>query len=160
MLTGGELAISDSLAINGPTNATLIITGDGLGRVFDITTPGQTVQLNNLLITGGVATEGGGILNSGSALTLKNDVLEFNEAVATTPGGNALGGAVASTGSGASLTINGTSAVLSNTATGARRRRQWGHCRRRLWRGAVHRLGHLGNHLRRYRGRLQPGARR
>src|SRR5262249_21149672 len=119
VLTSGELDISDSLTITGPTNATLIITGNDLGRVFDITTPGQSVQLSNLLITGGVATEGGGIINDGSALTLKNDILESNAAVATTPGANAQGGAVAITGSGASLTISGTSAVLSNIATGA-----------------------------------------
>jgi hypothetical protein len=92
VLTSGELDISDSLTITGPTNASLIITGDGVGRAFDITTPGQTVQLSNLLITGGVATEGGGILDNGSALTLKTDVLESNEALATTPGANAEGG--------------------------------------------------------------------
>jgi hypothetical protein len=128
-LTGGELAITKNLDIEGPGANQLTVSGNGASRVFDIS-GGVTVTIAGMTMTDGlangsspvVASTGGGILNFGS-LTLANDVLSNNQAVGdagTSPTGRvggALGGAVANLGSG-SLTISN-SAFTANQALGA-----------------------------------------
>src|SRR5262245_16011417 len=128
-LTGGELAITKNLDVEGPGANQLTVSGNGASRVFDVS-GGVTVTIAGLTITDGLAngsspvlaSAGGGILNFGS-LTLANDVLSNNQAVGdagTSPTGRvgaALGGAVANLGSG-SLTIS-SSAFTANQALGA-----------------------------------------
>jgi hypothetical protein len=128
-LTGGELAISKSLDIEGPGADQLTISGNDASRVFDIS-GGVTVTIAGMTITDGLAdgsspvlaSTGGGILNFGS-LTLSNDVLSDNQAVGdpskspTGRPGGALGGAVANLGS-ADLTVR-RSDFVGNQALGA-----------------------------------------
>jgi hypothetical protein len=110
-LTGGELAITQSLDVEGLGARRLAVSGDNASRVFDVSS-GATVTIAGLTITGGLAdgnspgftSAGGGILNSGD-LTLTRDVLSDNQAVGdavhTTLGnrpGGAVGGGVANLG--------------------------------------------------------------
>ena len=85
-LTSGELAISNSMDIEGPGSGLLAISGNDTYRVFDIS-QGLTVTITGLTITHGQVQAGttdaggnggGGILNAGS-LTIANDVLSSNQ---------------------------------------------------------------------------------
>ncbi len=89
----------------------LTLSGGNARRVLDVTT---VAELRNLTITGGNATtgDGGGIRNTGNALTLTNVTVSGN----TTS--NA-GGGVASSGATPLLTITG-STISGNTATNVR----------------------------------------
>jgi hypothetical protein len=128
-LTSGELALTQSLDIEGPGAGLLTVSGNNASRVFDISS-GVTATIAGLTITDGLAGgtaplfagSGGGILDLGT-LTVSNDVLSNNQAIGTAgtsptgrPGG-ALGGAVANFGTGA-LTISGC-AFTGNLALGA-----------------------------------------
>jgi hypothetical protein len=71
-LTSNELAIKNSVDIEGPGAASLSISGGDKVRVFDIVSEGLTVQVAGLTITHGRTLSGaggGGILNTGSSLT-------------------------------------------------------------------------------------------
>ena len=128
-LTSGELAINESLDIEGPGANQLTVSGNHASRVFDIS-GGVTVTIAGMTMIDGlangsspvVASTGGGILNFGS-LTLSSDVLSNNQAVgdaSTSPTGRvggALGGGVANLGT-ATLTIS-SSAFTSNRTQGA-----------------------------------------
>lgn len=79
-LTGGALTISSNIIISGPSSGTLTINGDGQGSVFSIQ-DGTTVTISNLTITGGNGpSDGGGIADTGSALTLIKVVVQGNHA--------------------------------------------------------------------------------
>jgi hypothetical protein len=126
-LTGGELALSKSLDIEGLGAGQLTVSGNNASRIFDISA-GATVTLAGMTITDGMAngsapvrtSAGGGILNLGS-LTLTNDVVSNNQAVgdphASALGrvGGAVGGALANLGT---LTVSGTT-FTGNQALGA-----------------------------------------
>ncbi|MCP4716273.1 MAG: hypothetical protein GY868_14235, partial [Deltaproteobacteria bacterium] len=91
-LTSGAFSISKSLIISGPTGNSLIISGNGNDRVFNITS--GTVTLSDLTITNGQVTgNGGGILNHGT-LILERVTITQNS---TTDGGD--GGGIYSSGS-------------------------------------------------------------
>src|SRR5262249_46750277 len=81
-LTGGELAISKSLDIEGLGANKLAVSGNHASRVFAVS-GGVTVTIAGLTITEGLAmgADGGGVLNVGSTLNLLNDVLASNEAL-------------------------------------------------------------------------------
>ncbi|MFN8523215.1 MAG: choice-of-anchor Q domain-containing protein [Chloroflexota bacterium] len=102
-LGGTELTISHSIAINGPSAASLTISGGHASRVFAVAS--VTVSISNLTITGGNNSAGGGILNSGM-LTLTNDTISGNS------GGD--GGGIFSVGP---LTLKN-STVSDNAASG------------------------------------------
>ena len=85
-LTSGELDINTSLDIEGPGAGLLTVSGGGNSRVFDVTTSGVSDTIAGLTITGGVAEQGGGILVQGGALTLTDDVVSNNQAVAINAG--------------------------------------------------------------------------
>jgi hypothetical protein len=92
-LTSDELAIKNSVDIEGPGASMLAVSGSDMHRVFDIS-EGLTVTIAGLTITHGrtISSQGGGgILNTGSNLTLAGDVLSDNEAL----NAFAQGGAVA-----------------------------------------------------------------
>ena len=77
VLTGGELAITHDLIIDGPGVANLTISGNNNSRVFNVS--GGVVNISGVTIIEGASVEGGGILNSGDgALTLTNVVLTRN----------------------------------------------------------------------------------
>src|SRR5438067_8949964 len=83
-LTSDELAIKNSVDIEGPGADKLAVSGNDTNRVFDIS-EGLTVTIAGLTITHGRAVGatggsggGGGILNVGSTVTLANDVFSHN----------------------------------------------------------------------------------
>src|SRR5437660_7666291 len=65
-LTTGELVIDKNLTIQGPTTASLTISGNNNSRVFNVQT-GNSLVMSNLTITGGKITgdNGGGIFSLG-----------------------------------------------------------------------------------------------
>ena len=86
MLTSGELAITNSLAIEGPGADQITVNGNNASRVFDIS-PGAKVTIAGLTISNGrveasstssdVYVFGGGIYNAGT-LTLSNCTVSGN----------------------------------------------------------------------------------
>jgi hypothetical protein len=132
-LTGGELAITESLDIEGLGANQLTVSGNGTSRVFDVSS-GGTVTLAGMAITdgftngflpGGIgAGRGGGIWTDGS-LTLNNCAISGNVADglsgdATTngwssPAGDGLGGGIYM--AGGTLTVNN-STLSDNSARG------------------------------------------
>jgi hypothetical protein len=95
-LTSDELAIKNSLDIEGPGVDKLAVSGSDNFRVFDIASEGRTVRIAGLTITHGQATgnnAGGGVLNGGSNLTLANDLFSNNVAFGNSgfPNVNSLG---------------------------------------------------------------------
>ncbi len=101
-LTGGELAITDALTIDGPGAGTLAVSGNDVSRVFRV---GASVAatIEDLTITRGLThTPGGGILNQG-ILTLEDDVVSSNQVVGDL--GQTVGGGGIANINGATLTI-------------------------------------------------------
>jgi hypothetical protein len=111
-LTSDELAIKNSVDIEGPGASLLAISGSNAVRVFDIN-EGLTVTIAGLTITHGRTLSGqggGGILNMGSNLTLADDDLSDNEV----DNAVAQGGGVANHNDGSLTAINTT--FLGNQA--------------------------------------------
>ena len=107
-LTSGELQIGRDLAIVGPTNAKVAISGNNVSRVFNVLA--GTVTISNVTVTKGAAVgtagmnaannggsptpatpggpaEGGGVFNQGN-LTLRNCTVSGNEARGGQGGGS------------------------------------------------------------------------
>ncbi len=99
-LTGGELLITESLAINGPGAGSLSVSGNDASRVMRFSA--GTSSLDGLTITGGNAFSGGGIVNDGT-LTVTDAVISGNSAT---------------TGGGAGIENNGTLTVTGSTISG------------------------------------------
>jgi hypothetical protein len=109
-LTGGVLAISQSVTIAGPGAGMLTISGNDTTTVFDIapSNPNQDVTISGLTITNGSATtNGGGILAAGSlrSLTLTHDAITGNE---VTLGPSSAGG-------GGGVYLNGADLVVTDS---------------------------------------------
>ncbi len=89
-LTLGQLTMTDELTITGPVESQVTLDRDGAGRVIFIDSgngvPDIEVTLDRLVITGGNATFGGGILNREN-LVLKTSTVRENDA---TEGGGIL----------------------------------------------------------------------
>jgi uncharacterized repeat protein (TIGR01451 family) len=98
-LTLGELQIANNMTIDGPGANLVSISGNNANRVFEIDS--GSVAISGLSIINGYATNGGGILNSGS-LTLDSVVISNNN-------GTGNGGGIWNSGS---LTLD--SVVISN----------------------------------------------
>src|SRR5262249_38831398 len=82
-LTGGQLAITKDLDIEGPGANKGIISANNASRVFDIGA-GKTVTIAGLTIADGLVTDdgGGGVRNGpGATLTLSQDTLTNNTAI-------------------------------------------------------------------------------
>jgi hypothetical protein len=95
-LTNGELVVGKPVAIVGPANSRLVISGNNASRVFHLT--GGTVSIANLTIANGnaVSSDGGGLLgDAGSTLLLNNCTLSGNTAGS---GGGNVGGGLANSG--------------------------------------------------------------
>ena len=92
-LTTGELAITDSLTIDGPGANKITVSGNNASRVFDISgsttdvaIDGLTIAhglVNNTTTTGplGAVAQGGGLLNTGGHVTLSDVRFEDNQAI-------------------------------------------------------------------------------
>ncbi len=112
-LTSGLLdvfKITGTLTIQGLGADQPVVSGNGLGQVFDVL-PHTQVTINGLTITGGVGQNGPGIANNGT-LTLNDCTVSGNTAVAGGGGGidNASFGTMTITDS----TISGNSALTGN----------------------------------------------
>ena len=129
--TNGNLVVSNkihTLVINGTgtsgSGATMIDATLLKDRIFQLL-PGVTVVLNNLILTGGVATDdgvagvgpaqGGAILDNGKSLTLNNVWVVGNTAKGTTAGEDAQGGGIYLGGGNLSIYK---SLIATNTALG------------------------------------------
>ena len=135
-LTSGELEITQGLTIDGSTGVEVTITGDANGddvtdgtnitdvdasgdtllddnsRVFNVSAPGETLELDGLTVTGGQSTsDGGGIFVVDGDLTLTNSTVSGNR----TAGYDADGGGISAFGN---LTLTG-STVSGNSTAGA-----------------------------------------
>jgi len=101
-LTSGQLAISDSVTVNGPGAANLSVSGNNASRVFYLYSGAGLIDvtINDLRITnGGAVSFGGGIINFGENLTLDSVTIEN----------------CAATGGGAGLAATDISGDLMNT---------------------------------------------
>ena len=109
----GDFDITDDLSITGSGEATTIIDGASLDRIFDIRSS-VTAYISGLTMQNGSANFGGGIyLRAAATLTLDSSTLTGNTATSSTGGGGIyMSFAAAST----LILINST--VSDNTATG------------------------------------------
>lgn len=83
-LTTGQLAITDSVDIQGPGAAALTVSGNNASRVFYLYN-GQAVldvTISGLTVTGGTAGVGGGIVDFGENLVLDGVTITGNNASA------------------------------------------------------------------------------
>src|SRR5262245_56085144 len=108
-LTGGELDVTDDLAINGPGAAKLTVSGNNVSRVFQVEA-GEVVSISGLTIAGGNAgTENGGGIDNFGALTIRDSVFSGN--TATNGGGLANEGGATATVSDSTFTGNSVSSL-------------------------------------------------
>jgi hypothetical protein len=129
-LTAGELLLSRSLAIAGPSSGPLTINGNNVSRVFEVAA-GASVSLTSLIVANGQVSsaslnQGGGILNAGN-LSLTDCTLTHNQvAVSLTGTGSkdvfARGGGIATSGSltllRCTLSANSANLTASNVEVG------------------------------------------
>jgi hypothetical protein len=97
-LTSGELAINQSLNIEGLGANQLTISGNNASRVFDVSGSSSNVEISDLTIADGLANQttvtgpfgpvalGGGILNTGAHVALSSVIMADNHANATQNG--------------------------------------------------------------------------
>ncbi len=81
-LTAGPLTPSNKsgkLTIKDTAAGGVTISGNGISGAF-IVNAGQNVELDNLVITGGVASTGGGVQSNKGTLTFNNDAFTGNNA--------------------------------------------------------------------------------
>jgi CSLREA domain-containing protein len=119
LLTLGELAITTSVAIQGPGAGLLTINADAKSRHFKIdsqTTGSITVPISGMTLTNGTSgtSNGGSVLIGNAAVTLSKMILTGNKAEGTT--GN--GGAIALDAQTSDVTILD-STISGNSATSA-----------------------------------------
>ncbi|MGO9244562.1 MAG: choice-of-anchor Q domain-containing protein [Verrucomicrobiia bacterium] len=105
-LTSGELLVTNSVTIAGPSPANLAVNGNSIYRVFYIGS-NATVTIGGMMITQSGYLNGGGIWNDHATLTVTNCTLSSNS-------GGSAGGGIYNTGS---LTV--TASTLSGNSAGA-----------------------------------------
>ncbi len=109
VLTGGELALSNDVSIDGDVNgdhkADIAISGNDASRIFNIAGSGTDVSLDSLTLTNGYVDSNGGAIYSGDATTLAiTDSTIQNSGTAS--------------GSGGGIDTHGTLTVTGSTITG------------------------------------------
>lgn len=115
-LTSGQLAITDSVNVQGPGAAALTVDGNNASRVFYLYNELSLIDvtLSGLTVANGQSSEGGGIIDFGENLTLDQVTVQNNTA-SNVEGGN--GGGIALQGNTGSLTIR-QSVISGNDASG------------------------------------------
>lgn len=95
VLFSGELLVTDSVDIQGPGAANLIVSGNTSSRVFNLDNDSALIDvtISGLSIFSGSAAQGAGILDNGENLTLDGVVLSSN--AATSEGGGLWAGGTA-----------------------------------------------------------------
>src|SRR5262245_52155197 len=123
-LTSGQLSITDDLILDGPGAHRLTISGNDASRVFSVSGGATDVEIRDLTIANGRATDatvvgpigpvtlGGALLNTGARVVLSHVTMANNQAV----GAIAQGGAIANV-FGASLVVTD-STFTANRAAG------------------------------------------
>ncbi len=122
-LTSAQLSIAKSLTISGNAASDTIIRAGGAFRVFGISGATSNVTISGVTIRDGSLVTGsalgGGVMDQDATLTLQDDVVANNRAVADgssgNPGGTALGGGVYIAGAGTFAIVN--SSVSGNLAS-------------------------------------------
>ncbi|HUG66550.1 MAG TPA: choice-of-anchor Q domain-containing protein [Pirellulaceae bacterium] len=76
-LTSGELAITDSVDIQGPGSGVVAVSANNASRVFNVT---ANATISGLTISGGNSTNGGGIYNAYGTLTVRDSTFTGNSA--------------------------------------------------------------------------------
>jgi hypothetical protein len=122
-LSNNELLITNSVAIDGPGDKVLAISGDNSDRVFEIA-EGQTVSISGLTISQGQASgsDGGGILiDANATVNLDHVDLSNNQALADSQGNNGSGGGIENDGSVTVMdsVFTNNRASMSSTSTGS-----------------------------------------
>ena len=119
-LTSGQLSITDDLILDGPGTHRLTISGNDASRVFSVSGGATDVEIRDLTIANGRATDaavvgpigpvtlGGGLLNTGAHVSLSHVTMDNNQAV----GPIAQGGAIANF-SGATLVMDTTNHLFT-----------------------------------------------
>ncbi len=105
VVLNSEITIDKSITISNTNLIDVTINGDGNGRVFNITA--GPVTLNNLIITNGVAADGGGIYVTNATVTIRD--CDINNCVAN--GASGSGGGIFNAAGGVLLISN---SVISN----------------------------------------------
>lgn len=113
-LISGQLAVNDSVDIQGPGSGALSISGNDASRVFYLynTLGPIDITISGLTITGGSAANGAGIQNVRENLTLDGVLLTANHATAN--GGGFWGDSTS-----AALTIRNSTITGNTAANGA-----------------------------------------
>ncbi|HSS20326.1 MAG TPA: Calx-beta domain-containing protein [Pyrinomonadaceae bacterium] len=111
-----ELQLNHNLRINGPTTASIQVTGTAAAptRIFNVM-PGRTVTLSNFTVAGGRAGAGAGLLAQGPASSTTLIGMLFAGNTAIDPAGVAGGGGAATINGGTLNVINST--FSANTGT-------------------------------------------
>ncbi|MEO6931099.1 MAG: choice-of-anchor Q domain-containing protein, partial [Chitinophagaceae bacterium] len=137
-LTSGELSITRAVTIHGSDSGTVVISGNGLSRIFEITADTSTVNISGLTLADGFPDKtsdygGGAILINAGFVNLSDCLLTNNDASVTRYGeGGAIdneGGTVSidrcsfvhnvSVGDGGAITnFIGSMAINNSTITG------------------------------------------
>lgn len=117
-LTTGQIAISVPVTIDATSAAAITISGNKLGRIFDLSPApaGAAIALRKLTLTSGKTT-GTTDANGGGALLIGDEVVTLNGCTITGNTSEAAGGAVAILADKASLTAIDCS-FTANSATG------------------------------------------
>lgn len=81
-LTTGQLAITDSVDVQGPGAAAITVSGNNASRVFYLYNGSALIDvtISGLTITGGLANIGGGVVNFDENLTLDSVTITENTA--------------------------------------------------------------------------------
>lgn len=75
---GGDLDLFGSVIVAGADQATVIVDGNDLSRIFDVV-PNATASISGMTIRDGTDFGGGGVRVQTSSLTLDNVIVEDNE---------------------------------------------------------------------------------
>jgi hypothetical protein len=122
-LTSGELAINESLDIEGLGADQLTISGTNISRVFDINASSADVTIAGLTVANGAAGHGGAIYNAGtltiSNSTLANNVAEIDSPGTVVPSGGAIYNIGALTVSNSTLCVNAAGSDFNDAVGGA-----------------------------------------
>lgn len=108
---GSELTLNKSVTINGPGAANLKVSGNQVGRVFNVY-PFASVTISGLTVCDGRSAPGGGIFNYGN-LVMNSCMISNNSVVSLTIGDGQGGGGIYNIGS---IVLN--SCTLCNNRAG------------------------------------------
>jgi hypothetical protein len=111
-LTKGELYLGQNLTVEAPAGSPATISGGNLSRVFEVNA--GSVTFDNLIITGGAASDGGGIYNGHLSTLRASRALTLNDCTVTGNSATDAGGGIYNIG--AVLNLNNSTVSNSSAA--------------------------------------------